>query len=151
MAGIEQYIAGSRKLVEVFGGWPHFHDAEVIELLLWRGDVRPGDWDGRNVFPVVTAKIHIFIEQPGSCHTLATLRFEDVDEFKMEGFNYQNAILGLSISIQERGKFETGEDLPPYLMVEFRSAFGMGATFRCFRIEVVEALACSEDGVPVHG
>ncbi len=146
MSSIESHIAGSQKLTDIFGRWPTFHDAEVIEVHLWRGDVRPGDWDDRNVFPVLTAKIHIFIENPGSQHTLATLRFEDVDDLKMEGFNHENAILGLSISIQERGKFESGEDLPPYLVVQFQRGFGISASFRCFRIEVIDAVRCGEDG-----
>ena len=108
--------------------------------------MKPGDWDDSNVLPVLTAKIHIFIESPTSQHTLATLRFEDVDDYRMEGFNHQNAILGLSITVQDRGKFESGESLPPYLVVEFQPAFGMSASFRCFRIEVVDAVRCTEEG-----
>ena len=146
MLGIESHIAGSQKLTAIYGEWPSFHDAEVIELHYWRGQMKPGDWDDSNVLPVLSAKIHIFIESPTSQHTLATVRFEDVDDFKMEGFNHQNAILGLSIAIQERGTFENGERLPPYLVVEFQRAFGMSASFRCFRIEVVDAVRCSEEG-----
>src|SRR5262249_48301606 len=99
-----------------------------------------------NVMPVLTAKIHIFIESPTSQHTLATLRFEDVDDYKMDGFNHQNAILGLSITVQDRGQFESGESLPPYLAVEFRPAFEMSASFRCFGIEVVDVVRCTEEG-----
>jgi hypothetical protein len=146
MSSIESHIVGSEKLTGIFGRWPSFHDAEVIEFHLWRGDIKPGDWDDSNVFPVITAKIHIFIESPESQHTLATIRFEDVDELKMEGFNHQNASLGLSISLRDRGKFETGEDLPPYLVVQFQPAFGVSASFCCFRIEVVDAVRCTEDG-----
>ena len=95
---------------------------------------------------MLTAKIHIFIESPTSQHTLATLRFEDVDDYRMDGFNHQNAILGLSITLQDRGKFKSGESLPPYLVVKFQPAFGMSASFRCFRIEVVDAVRCTEEG-----
>jgi hypothetical protein len=146
MASIESHIAGSQKLTKIYGGWPDFYDAEVIELHFWRGDVKPGDWDDRNVFPVLTVKIHIWIEDPTSQHTLATLRFKDVNDFKMEGFNHQNALLGLSITIQERGKYESGEDLQPYLVVVFQAKFGMSASFRCFHIEVMDAVRCNEDG-----
>lgn len=146
MSDITLLIKGSEKLTRIYGGWPSFHDAEVVDLYYWRGQVKPGDWDDSNVFPVLTIKIHIFIESPTSQHTLATLRFEDVDDFKMEGFNHQNAILGLLISIQERGTFTTGERLPPYLVVEIQRAFGMSASFRCFKIEVVDAIQCTEDG-----
>ena len=117
MSNIESHISGSQKLTAIFGRWPSFHDAEVIEFHLWRGDIKAGEWDDSNVFPVITVKFHIFIESPDSQHTLATLRFKEVDDVRIEGFNHQNAIMGLSISIQERGKFEGGEDLPPYLVL----------------------------------
>jgi hypothetical protein len=146
MASIESLIAGSEKLTRIYGGWPSFHDAEVIELHHWRGQMKPGDWDDSNIMPMLTAKIHIFIESPTSRHTLATLRFEDVDDYRMEGFNHQNAILLLSITVQDRGQFESGESLPPYLVVTFQPAFGMSASFRCFRIEVVDAVRCTEEG-----
>jgi hypothetical protein len=141
MESIESLIEGSEKLTRIYGGWPSFHDAEVIELHHWRGQMKPGD-----VMPVLTAKIHIFIESPASQHTLATMRFEDVDDYRMEGFNHQNAILGLSITVQDRGNFENGESLPPCLVVTFQPAFGMSASFRCFRIEVVDAVRCTEEG-----
>jgi len=94
---------------------------------------------------VITVKVRIFIENPESQHTLATLRFEDVDDFKMEGFDYQNAILRLSIGVQERDTSERGETLPPNLIVVFQPAFGMSASFRRFRIEVIDAVRCTED------
>ena len=72
MANIESHIAGSQKLIDIFGRWPSFHDAEVVELNFWRGQVKPGVWDDRTIMPVLTAKIHIWI-------ALATLRFEGVD------------------------------------------------------------------------
>lgn len=142
MENIESVIGGSEKLTRIYGGWPSFHDAEILELQHWRGRMKPGShWDEGNVMPVLTAKIHIFIEGPASQHTLATLRFEDVDNYRMEGFNHQNVISGLSITVQERG-----ENLTPSLMVEFQPVFGLGASFRCFRIEVVEAVPCTEGG-----
>jgi len=139
-------IPGADAVVAGLGDWPSFHDAEVVELRHWRGQMKSGDWDDSNVLPLLTAKIHIFKENPTSQHTLATLRFEDVDDYRMEGFNHQNAILGLSITVQNRAKFESGESLPPYLLVAFQPAFGMSASFSCFRIEVVDAVRCSGEG-----
>jgi hypothetical protein len=104
--------------------------------------------DETNVFPVLTIKIHVFIESPDTRHALATIRFKDVDNFRMEGFNHQNAIMGMSIRTEERGTFVGGAPLPPYLAVEIKPAFGMGASFRCFRIEVVDAVPCDERGAP---
>ena len=148
MQNIESFIEGSKKLTDIFGYWPSFHDAEVIEVALWRGDVEPEA--GRYVFPVLKAHLHLWeltedVDSRGFLilrhHTLTTLRFHDVNEFRMEGFNHQNAILGLSIAHQDRSEGPT-----PVFAVHFNPAHGMGATFICSRVEVVDAVRCSNDG-----
>jgi hypothetical protein len=58
MAGIEVSIAGSEKLTNIFGYWPSFHDAEVLELHFSRGDVRPSE--GKYEFPILRLKIHLW-------------------------------------------------------------------------------------------
>ena len=148
MADIESLIQDSHKLTAYCGHWPPFHDAEVVELHFWRGEVFPGDWDDRNVFPVLTIKVHVLKATlpDASRDVLATLRFHDVSDFKMEGFNHCNMMVGLTISTEARGKYRSGEDLPPFLVVQFEAAFGMTASFRCFRIEVVDVVPCTEDG-----
>jgi hypothetical protein len=70
---------------------------------------------------------------------LATFRFHDIDNLILEGFNHQNAITGITVTTQPRGKFSSGEDLPPYLVVKFEPAFGITTSFRCSRIEVIDA------------
>ena len=155
MSDIESLIAGSEKLTSIFGYWPSFHDARIIDLHFWSGDVDPDQ--ERYTFPILTVKLHVWelTEETDSkgglvCrhHTLTTLRFHDVDDFKLEGFDHLNEILELSIVTQERGKFLTGEDLPPYIVVHFQPALpgSTAASFRCFRVEVVDAVACTEDG-----
>jgi len=148
---IETFIEGSEKLTKIFGYWPTFHDAEVFDLHFWRGDVDPDD--GRYVFPVLTVKLHHWqlTKETNSegflvlqHHTLSTLRFHDVDEIEMEGFNHQNAILELSVAREER---ESGPS--PLFKVEFHPAFGMGMSFRCLRVEVIEAAPCSAKGDPL--
>ena len=139
----EALVEGSERLTRIFGGWPSFHDAEVIEFNLWRGDVEPEAQ--RYIFPVLTTKIHLWeltseVDATGHYvrrhHTLATLRFHDVDSLRMDGFNHQNAIFGLSIKREEPG------DAQPYLNVEFEPAFGITTAFRCYRIEVLDAQPC---------
>jgi hypothetical protein len=143
-------IGNSERLIEIFGYWPTFHDAEIIDLHLWRGNVEPEA--GRYVFPVLTVKLHVWeitneVNTEGflvsRCHTLSTLRFHNVDEFRMEGFNHQNAILGLSIVQEERAQPPS-----PVFAVRFDAAFGMGASFFCSGVEVVDAVLCSADGIP---
>lgn len=139
-------ILGSEKLTAIFGRWPSFHDAEVIEFSLWRGNVSPEK--EQYTFPVLTTKIHLWemTDQVGpegqfilTKSTLATLRFHDVHDIEMEGFNHQNAILDLAFGIEPRGLFTNGEPLPPYITVQFEPAFGLSAFFKCFRVEVVAA------------
>src|ERR1700756_222033 len=111
MSDIASLIAGSEKLTQIFGYWPSFHDAEVININLWRGHVDPdkGIWD----FPVITMKIHLWemtkeVDPNGFLicrkHTLCTLRFRDVAELSMARFNHQNAMLELSIERKERDR-----------------------------------------------
>jgi len=148
--GVAALIEGSKKLIDIFSYWPSFHDAEVFDLCLWRGDVEPEA--GRYVFPVLTVKLHIWemtneVSTEGfftsRYHTLSTLRFHDIDEFRMEGFNHQNAILGLLIVREERPQGPS-----PVFSVRFDPAHGMGASFCCSRVEVVDAVPCSVDGIP---
>jgi hypothetical protein len=48
--GIESLVDGSEILSPFYGdAWPCFHDAEVVEVHLWRGYLYPGDWDDRKV------------------------------------------------------------------------------------------------------
>jgi hypothetical protein len=150
MPSIEPFIQNSQKLTAFFGSWPSFDDSEVIECHFWRGDVKLGEWDDRNVFPVLTVKLRILeATQPKAAHAgqdvLVTLRFHDVDGVKMDRFNHMNAIRELSISKQERGTFTSGEKLPPYLVVQFEPGSGIMMSFRCFRIEVVDAIPCRDD------
>lgn len=148
MTKIESSIAGSEKLTGIFGYWPSFHDAEVHELHFLRGDVNPEK--GVYKFPILTLKIHLWaltneIDSKGFYvlrnHTLTTLKFEDVMEFEMGGFNHQNAML--SLSIKENPPRKGGL---PCFAVTITEAFGMGASFECSRIEVVEASPSTPEG-----
>ena len=150
MENVERVIQGSEKLTNIFGYWPDFHDAEILEIHFWRGDVDPDQ--GRYDFPVFSTTLHLWemtteADPNGFLtrrhHTVAKVRFFDVDHFRMEGFNHQNAILGMSID-----RLERSEGPSPYFTVHMEPAFGMGAAFECMRIEVMDARPCDEDGKP---
>jgi hypothetical protein len=131
-------IDGSDKLTSIFGRWPSFHDAEVVNLAFDR------------VGPTITADIHVFemtseISQTGHyiCrkHCVAKLCFLQVDEINLEGFNHQNALMGLIISDgpcrqMDRTKFE----------VELDGAYGVGLSFVCSGIEVRSVTLGIPDG-----
>ena len=148
---IEPFIDGSEKLLRIFGYWPSFHDAEVIDLHLWRGDVDPDR--ARYVFPVLTLKFHLWeltseVDSKGYLilghHTLTTLRFHHVDRIEMNGFNHQNQIVGLSI--MRRGR---ADGPSPFFAVQLEPGFGISASFECLSLEVVDATPCTGDGHPV--
>ena len=143
-SSIESFIEGAEKVHKFFGGWPSFHDAEIVEIHLWRGHIYPGDWDDRNMFPVMTVKILVLeATQPTQSGSgkdlLITLRFHDADQINVKDFNHNNSIVGLSIAEHARGHYTDGEPLPPSLLVTFHSGFGLAAQFACSRVEVIGA------------
>lgn len=151
MTSIVSLIGGSEKLTSIFGYWPSFHDAEILELHFLRGDVRPDK--GVYEFPVLTLRMHVWqltknVDAKGYMvlqhHTLTTLKFTDVSEFQMQGFNHQNAIMGLVVKSQQRTKGPS-----PYFVVELEPASGMGGSFECLGIEVVDSVPCTDDGRPL--
>ena len=132
---IEKQITNAEKLTTIYGSWPTFHDAEVLQITLSRDeDLQPQKiyWKG----PSLTAKIHLFIESPNSRETIATLRFSEIDNLKLEGFNHQNAIL--SLDIKESPTHERSRTEYPILRVKIKEAFGLSATFHCHAIEVLD-------------
>lgn len=63
----------------------------------------------------------------------------------MDGFNYQNAIMGLFLEQLQRE-----EKLYPLISVEIEAAFGMRASFTCLGAEVTSAVPCSNTGEPLE-
>lgn len=144
ISSIETYIDGAEKVRGFFGVWPSFHDAEIVEMHLWRGHIYPGDWDDRNVFPVITIKVLVLQATQSAQYSsgkdlLVTFRFHAADQINVKDFNHVNSIVGLSITEQARGHYTDGEPLPPNFLVTFHAGFGVTTQFSCARIEVVSA------------
>lgn len=151
MSSIESEIENSKKLTDIFGYWPSFHDAEIIDLHLWRGHIDPE----KNIyqFPVLTIRLHLWELAKDNAedrlimkhHTLATLRFHGLDEpNEFRSFNYQNEIFELRIEYlsgeqQGSSRFEVWID----------PSLGLAANFKCGRIEVLDCTPCDEDGNPL--
>ena len=148
-------VENSEKLSAFFGEWPSFHDAEVVDLHLWRGmmfsgDGIPGNWDPRNILPVMTVKIRVLRATQANLSgkdAEVTLRFHDFAHLDLKEFNHVNQLGGdgLTVGVISRGKLPNGDDLPPYLSVVFENGFGMKASFLCFRIEVLEVTEYSPE------
>jgi hypothetical protein len=124
-------VTDSQKLVSIFGYWPSFHDAEVWTLSHER------TMDGFDVVMV----IHLFemskeVTDTGHVrlvnHTRVNIRFVDCAESRLEEFNHQNVIAGLSIERAPEGSARE-------LSVSMSSSYGLAGELLCSSIIVCEA------------
>jgi hypothetical protein len=114
------------------GAWPNFHDAEVIDLYISRGDVRPDD-DGY-IFPHITLRVRLCaVEHP----FVVTLKFKGCSSISLQGFNHQNPILNLQFAVEERGLLNNSEPMTPYIVVMFEQISEFALSFKCFHASVV--------------
>ncbi|OWP63963.1 hypothetical protein CDA63_05715 [Hymenobacter amundsenii] len=94
-------IANSERVIQYFGYWPGFHDAEIKKVTF---EANPG------YYPTVTFLIAAFettrdTEARGSYrqmkHCEIELRFTDVKEIDFDGFGHQNVILEMEFAEQD--------------------------------------------------
>lgn len=124
-------IPGGRDLLDWFGGRVHsFHDSEIVTLALNREGAR------------ATLSVHTFEMTPEVdsrgyyvCvrHAVVTFQMRWVEELELDGYNPQNALMGLSISETEAGLFKL--DLDP--------ASGLGGCLAARELEI-----SLEPGIP---
>jgi hypothetical protein len=137
-------FSGVDQVIEVFGYWPSFHDAEVKWLRLDRHDTDGGTG------PVVEFAIHCFeitdqVAPSGHFvlrkHTLIHFRFRDVTDLRIEGFNHQNAIFRLEIADESDASWQR-----PYFKASIDPAFGIGGSFHAVYPEILSITSCDETG-----
>ena len=115
------------------GKWPNFHDAEIHNLNIWRGNVQPDDdvWIG----PVIEITLELCaLKNP----YMVILKFHDCEAIRLKDFNHQNAVYDLIFKYEGRGTMMDGEPLTPYIVVYFEQAFGATLSFKCFRVQAVD-------------
>jgi hypothetical protein len=131
-----QKIVGYQQVIDLYGHWPSFHDAEVISLKLNRNS--DSEFDG----PTIQFEIHTFTmtgetDESGhfKCinHAVIEVKLDGVESSNIEGFNHQNAMDALSIE-ESKGDGEYGVRF----IIEFEPAFGMSAEIICRRIEILK-------------
>jgi Immunity protein 50 len=90
---IEALVPGAREVVELYGYWPSFHDAEVVCLELNRL--------GRSRIQVHTFEMTDEVDGRGyyviEKHALVSFLLESVSTLQLDGFNDQNVISGLGL------------------------------------------------------
>jgi hypothetical protein len=126
-------------LVDRFGRWPSFHDAEVLSLNLnRRAPISPScemvihAWIMTNQ---VDSRGYFMLEK----HTLVTLRLEELIESQFLDFNHQNCLSDLWV-VEEIFENE------PALRVQFPSNYGLEGSALCRRVVVVSVQPCDERG-----
>jgi len=86
-------IPGTEDLADWFGGWPSFHDAEIIDLHLQRA--------GRSWIRIHAWQITNEVDPDGyyvtDHHVVVTFWFEDIAGLALTGFNPQNVIAGRDV------------------------------------------------------
>ena len=98
MSRFEQ-IPGSADLISWFGLWPSFHDAEVLSIHLNRqgeSKVVVHTWQKTDE---VDGRGHFVLTK----HVVVTFLLESTLSVKLEDFNHQNVISGLSLDATASG------------------------------------------------
>ncbi len=136
---IEDKIKNVELLTNIFGRFPTFHDAEVVQITLDRGD-----W--KNTPPTLLAKIHVLklvSKDDGKGNLLLSqypveLRFSDIEELNLGDWNLQNVLAVLDVK-------EISEPQPSEMKfkVMFESIYGLWAEFKCSEI-TVESVGSAE-------
>jgi hypothetical protein len=108
----------------IFGAWPSFHDAEICRARLDRN----GPWIEFEIFVFSTTRT---TDERGFYkrinETLVTLRFDEIEDLVLEGFNHQNVLASLTIERTQK------------INVVLDPIFGLGGKFSCTGVEVVRA------------
>jgi Immunity protein 50 len=120
-------IINREALEERFGSWPSFHDAEIYAVRLDSGQQSNGR-------PSIELDIHLFaidgVREGGRFnfvrHTLATLRFEGVEEVELCELGPQNTLYELSLQ-------DLGPRAPDAArtQVTLPASNGLDGSFRC--------------------
>jgi hypothetical protein len=132
---------GNREALEsIFGGWPSFHDSEVLSVRL--DDVSANGKDRKRAN--LEVDIHVF-EATGNLapqgfyelrhHTLVTFAFRGIADLKIEGFDTQNVLWDLELT-------DLGDQQPDGLtwQVNLPASVGFDASYRCEAVDIVRAV-----------
>ncbi len=117
-------------LTQHLGRWPTFHDFEVISISLERAPYR--DCTACDL----RAEFYVYDLATDERPALAELLFHDVEDVKIDGFNYQNPIMGLGMRlVRQKGRRS------PTIAVEWGGTLMRhDASFLCDRITVVRVM-----------
>ena len=123
-------VPGGPELVAWFGYAPRLHDSEVLRVVLDRdGDSCSIRVHGFEMTNEVDANGYFICAK----HAVVTFLFHDLTEVSLEGFNHQNAVMGICV---ERG-------LDQQFRMEIDPAYGLGGIVEGRSLEI-----SLEPGIP---
>ena len=137
-----ELIHNHQLVLEAFGRWPSFHDAEVHSALLDRtrkfdnGSFYPSVElviHGWNMTSEITDKGYYKLENQNLVHFI----FEEVSDLELDGLNHQNVISSLDLSLQ---KNKSGESL---FFVELAHCYGLSGSFKAKRASIESVIPYS--------
>jgi hypothetical protein len=133
-----ELIYGNERVVDWFGYWPSFHDAEILWIKMQR------------IIPIRAGGVGIELgihfwevhDRELTKHCLIHFFFEDCMDIRLEGFIFQNVLYEL------RFKIGGGAGYYRHLKVTLDSSQGLQGNFKCDHVEILKITPCDKDGVP---
>jgi hypothetical protein len=141
-----ELIENHELVLNAFGYWPSFHDAEIHWVKLERLVETYQGYSSPNIEFVIhcwemtseTTKDGFFKLHK---HHLVHFKFDDIFDMEVDGFNHQNAILDLAILVEPKTK--TG--LTP-IKVIIDPAYGLGGEFKANKGVILRVTPCDDKG-----
>jgi hypothetical protein len=133
-------------VIDAFGYWPSFHDAEIHWLKLerltesYQGYFCPNIEFAIHCWEMTSETTEDGYFKLQKLH-LVHFKFEDIYDMELDGFNHQNALLGLNISAEQIA--ETG-NIP--IKIELDPAYGLGGEFKAHKGTISGISPCCKNG-----
>ena len=118
-------LPGAESVIEWFGTWPSFHDAEVISISLARS--------GKSV-------LRVYPYYPQKTATVKFV-FEEITDVELSDFSPQNVIFDLNVEVAKDGNGD------PIFRVILHPCFGLAGRIEAKRLEFALEPGQSPDGV----
>lgn len=118
-------IAGYELILAHFGMWPSFHDSEVHRIVL-----------DRTSAPTLELTLRGWVSGPESLQehdAIVRFLFEDVFDVQLEGFNSQNVLSSLNLSLTQNA-----ERQGDVLEVELEHCYIFCAEFKARKASVLD-------------
>lgn len=135
-----EFIEGHEKVIARFGQWPSFHDGEVHRIVL--------DRMNRSASGAYIPSVEVYLRgwimtsevtEAGYYKlvndSVVHFRFENIFDFELEGFNNQNVLSSLNLSL-----ITVPEQTERALHVEFEHCYQFSSEFSARKATVVSVV-----------